>query len=145
MQRSIVFLLAFMLALNSILIGISRTTPQTSEPSQKPGVIHQVSNYLADGDEEEAKTVAAILNNFAGMIGNLVTIAQDPNNPIHVATNLGNLITGIGHIVAEALKKSLIEHNVAPRVRKKIIQSCEKHLITAIRKTILKHDEFTVE
>lgn len=144
MQRSIVFLLAFMLALNSTLVGIPRITPQASGPSQEPGVIHQVSTYLADDDEEEAKTIAAILNNFAGMIGNLVTIAQDPNNPIHVATNLGNLITGIGYIVAEALKKSLIEHNVAPHIRKKIIQSCEQHLISAIRKSILRH-EFVVE
>lgn len=104
-----------------------------------PNVINQVSNFLADGDEEEQKTVAAILNNFAGMIGNLVTIAQDPHNPVNVASNLGNLITGIGHIVAEALKRSLEEQNIPPQTRKKIMQAYEKHLVNIIKKSISKH------
>jgi hypothetical protein len=77
--------------------------------------------------------VTAILNNFVGMIGNLITIAQDPNNSIHVATNLGNLITGIGYIVAEELKKSLIKHNISTNIHENSIQSCKQYLITAIR------------
>lgn len=134
--------LGIILVLSAIITELPLNgTPRKTQACERrsPNVINQVSNFLADDDEEEQKTVAAILNNFAGMIGNLVTIAQDPHNPVNVASNLGNLITGIGHIVAEALKRSLEEQNIPPQTRKKIMQAYEKHLIDIIKKSITKH------
>jgi len=59
--------------------------------------------------QDHDEVVEQVLNTFTEMVGNFVSLTQDPNNPQHVAEYGGNLLIGIAKIAAQAFKRDLSE------------------------------------
>ncbi len=60
---------------------------------------------------EDSEEIQVLLNHFAGIVGNFLTMIQDPNNPQVVEQSLANMISSTINFAFEVIKNDQLSSN----------------------------------
>ena len=62
-------------------------------------------------NDEDSQETQVLLNHFAGIVGNFLTMIQDPNNPQVVESSLANIISSTINFAFEVIKNDQLSSN----------------------------------
>ncbi len=86
-------------------------------------------------DNEDAKETQILLNHFAGIVGNFLTMIQDPNNPQVVGQSLANMISSTINFAFEVIKNDQLSSDANPE---EITRYVETWLDSQLKKRFIK-------
>lgn len=87
-----------------LLINTTLLLPQQQEVADATQELERLDQQTSNSQDDDIYIQQLAISTVANMANNILTIAQDPNNPQNVSNSIVNIIANFANLITQAMK-----------------------------------------